>query len=540
VQTGLAGVLTSVDGVKRNVMNRNNSDTTNGDIMLLEDDGGEEEDGRSVVERREAKLLQMIQIQVWVRMMVWSLEQEVGWEFLSRVVASAEPRDADLSSKNGASSSSVDVDDAKSMGKKSKKNKNKKSKGSDCNKSAKKKKQSIIIAPPRESLLRDVRTLTELAPYVLPPSSDFAQWLKSTLTFGYRQTVPEYGAELFDHFEIDAVVEPIMLKRNASSTSRRSERSEVSRSPAKKGGEGNAGAMSGSPTKRLMKRRNERQRAYFASLAEESKAPGDNDDESATITGSTITGSLSTVTSVSRSSSVREKGDAALFKTSVSLVLSHTASHNPFLKGSARGNYVGNHFNTKLSNITSLFREVKAPPKPKPVPAAKKRGKDPELQRSKSLPEKHSAPANQPRRRPTTAKTRLLASTPPNGTPPKRPRSPTASSSFRKAAAPLFQVDETPLRPIIDETPTPKQPRQRSFINARDDYDYSFNAVGIRSLAGSIVVETPVRREPSLRGAVRPTNLWGAPDPSRRSPRKRPSARRGRNDDVTADSITPV
>ena len=150
----------------------------------------------------------------------------------------------------------------------------------------------------------------ELAPYVLPPSLDFAQRLKSTLTFGFRQTIPEYGAELFDHFEIE-IAEPITIKRGGTDashvSSRRSKRSEVSYSPVKgddgaKGNDSNA-----SPTKRLMEKRNERQRAYFASLAEDEQASGKaGDDES-----STVAGSLSTANS--RSGGAREKDDAVLF-----------------------------------------------------------------------------------------------------------------------------------------------------------------------------------------------------------------------------------
>jgi len=233
VEVGLAGILKSVATVKWEVMNRNNN---NEPTMYGED----EQEGSAA--KKEARLLQTIQIQVWIRMMVWSLEQEVGWEFLGRVIALAEAK-AEEAGLEGA----VVVD--KKGKKKGKKNKKK----------SKQTKQQSNSTSPRQSLVADVRTLAELAPYVLPPSLEFAQWLKSTLTYEFRQTIPQYGAKLFDHFEIE-IVEPIALKRSgtdASNASRRSERSEVSRSPVKGSGKSNASSASGSgsPTKQMMNKR---------------------------------------------------------------------------------------------------------------------------------------------------------------------------------------------------------------------------------------------------------------------------------------------
>ena len=170
--------------------------------------------------------------------------------------------------------------------------------------------------------------------------------------------------------------EPIALKRSGtdqSHLSHRSERSQVSHSPVKEGT--SSSGVTGSPTKNLIEKRQKRQQAYFASLAEEIKVSNNSvaaDDESATITGS-----VSTVTSTSRASSTnREKDDTVLFKTSVSLTSTvPSRTQNPFLKGSARANYVGSHLSSKLSNITSLFREVKAPVKPKPLVPVKKEKK---------------------------------------------------------------------------------------------------------------------------------------------------------------------
>ena len=60
-----------------------------------------------------------------------------------------------------------------------------------------------------------------------------------------------------------------------------------------------------------------------------------------------------------------EKDDTKLLKTSVSLTaaVKPKSKENPFLKGSARGTYVGSHLSSKLSNISTLFREVTVPVK---------------------------------------------------------------------------------------------------------------------------------------------------------------------------------
>jgi len=226
---------------------------------------------------------------------------------------------------------------------------------------------------PRQSLVQHLITLLELVPYVLPPSMDFSFWVKDTLTFGYRHNIPDYGTEILDHFEIE-IVEPIALKRSGTDTSRRSTRSEVSYSPEKKKtrteGGGDSSINVGSPSRTIAERRAKRQQAYFASLMEEKASAASTtsvnpDDESATITGS-----ISTVTSTSRGSKRSrgpdiEKDDAKLLKTSVSLTAAAKpkSQSNPFLKGSARGTYVGSHLSSKLSNISTLFREVTIPAK---------------------------------------------------------------------------------------------------------------------------------------------------------------------------------
>ena len=58
----------------------------------------------------------------------------------------------------------------------------------------------------------DLASLAELAPYVLPPSLDFARWLRGALTYSFRQPIPDYDRELLDHFEVDGG-EPIVLRR---------------------------------------------------------------------------------------------------------------------------------------------------------------------------------------------------------------------------------------------------------------------------------------------------------------------------------------
>lgn len=544
VEASLAGVLKSVDRMKWEVMNRNN---------IIQ---GSAEDDDVLVTKNDARLLTMIQLQVWMRMMVWSLEDCTGWEFLERVIALADAKH----------------DSNKDSGKKLKGNKKKKKSKKKGNKASSNKKSSQTLSP-RDSLVQDVRLLMELAPYVLPPSLDFSQWLKDTLTYGFRQSIPEYGTELFDHFEIE-VAEPIALKRSGTDTSQMSERSQVSHSPVKvtvvrRGNSSSniSGDSSASPTKQIMDIRHQRQQAYFASLAEEERASAD--DETATITGS-----LSTVTSTSKSAgSVREKDDTILLKTSVSLTSAAPAqTSNPFLKGSARGSYVGSHLSSKLSNITSLFREVKAAPKPKKAPPAKVISKavEPKKKNNPSLPWKVNnvtstkAPppasvttksASVASKRKFTAMssasrmTRLLSASPPKETPYKRPRP--GTSSFRHVA---FAVGETPSRQIVEETPIMKnQPvsaRQR--LRFRDDNPYVGNSIVAETPLGNNngVAETPQQKSilRGGRGGPAPTNLWNMQHSARRSGKSKMDTRRqhhrqfGRNGNFSTgqEHLSPV
>ena len=320
---GLVQVFKSVDRVKWDVTNRHSNDE--GD------------------QNKETSLLHTIQIQIWMRMTIWKLEQENGWEFFLKVVSLAGEAVVGNGTKRPAG----------------KRKKKKKPKGD---------KEELSH---RESFINDVKMLAELAPYVLAPSMEFSLWLKDTMTFGFRESLPDFGAEIFEHFEIE-LAGPISLKRNSTDQPSCSISHTSDAKQEKACNASSTGDADHSPTRQLLERRTKRQNAYYESLAEDKLETNSlsADDETATLTGSmtcSTTGSLSTVTANSRTSksSVREKDDTILFKTSVSLT-SKTASQtkNPFLKDSARGAYVGSHLSSKLSNITALFREVKAPPRP--------------------------------------------------------------------------------------------------------------------------------------------------------------------------------
>ena len=224
--------------------------------------------------------------------------------------------------------------------------------------------------------------MTELVPYVIPVSINLSQWLKYTLTFGFRQRIPDYFTKLFDHFEIELIDEPSCNVVLNQTTSDDNSLIMVPAIPDKDGDIRvgnllNATTNYDSPTKQLLAKRHNRQRAYFASLVNEEEGTGmstnsntvnDNNETNTTGSKSTTTTTTSTVAK-SSSSSVREEQnniDKLLFKTPVSLTAtaSFARTSNPFLMGSARGIYVGSHLGSKLSNITALFREVKAAPPP--------------------------------------------------------------------------------------------------------------------------------------------------------------------------------
>jgi hypothetical protein len=312
IMDGLADFIMSVKSVKQKILNRH----TNG------------EDGDSNKLSIEERLLRLLQIQIWIRIMVWNFNRENGWGMLQRV---------------------SELNKSESQGK----SKGKRKKG--------KKKPSDSVSP-RNSFVKDIISLFELVPYVLPPLMEFSQWLKDTLTFGFQQSIPEFGRDIFDHFEVEYVVnaqEPKMANLDISKPSKVETKLYV----ASAGSALNSKATTNG---------SERQQAFFSSLA--CKPLNVNaDGESATI-GSDASIARSHCTSGSSKALSDKEADSTLFKISLSLTAAvPKRKENPFLKGSARGVYVGSHFSSKLSNITSLFREVKAPPKPKPVVTAKRK-----------------------------------------------------------------------------------------------------------------------------------------------------------------------
>ena len=450
IQKELSKVVISVGMMKRRVMDRTiglNSATADDSNTNDEEAAAAAAAQQQQLVKREASLLQMIQIQLWIRMMMWSLEGEVGWTYLEEIVNLTEDEDG-----NG-------VDDDGGKKQKKKKKKKKKGKRKQLAKGMEGVSNKQDRQTPRQALVDHLTALFELVPYVLPPSMDFSVWVKDILTFGYRQNIPEYGAEILEHFEIE-LVEPIALKRSGTDTSRRSTKSEVSHSPVKNCAGGS------SPSRQIAERRAKRQQAYFASLMEEEKASVSTsvnaDDESATITGS-----ISTVTSTSRGSKRSrgpdiEKDDTKLLKTSVSLTaaVKPKCKENPFLKGSARGTYVGSHLSSKLSNISTLFREVTVPVKKpkmktasattsllannkrKAVPKEKKRKVDEEA--GPKAPFNITAKVNREQQLNISGKTRVRE------TPTKKLR--VDRTSFLSGRAETYPPLSTPRR-IIEETP---------------------------------------------------------------------------------------
>jgi len=91
IQKELSKIITSVEMMKRKVMNRNvvgfsrnsNNNDDNNHVR-------EEQEAALLLAKKDASLLQMIQIQVWIRMMMWSLEGDAGWTYLEQVVKLSE------------------------------------------------------------------------------------------------------------------------------------------------------------------------------------------------------------------------------------------------------------------------------------------------------------------------------------------------------------------------------------------------------------------------------------------------------------------
>jgi hypothetical protein len=128
----------------------------------------------------------------------------------------------------------------------------------------------------------------------------------------------------------------------------------------------------------------------------------------------------------------------------------------------------------------------------------------------------------------------LSSSAPAEETPRKqRPFRPFVSTrGGAGASAPSFQVEETPLRSIVEETPAAKRPSRgpRSLLGPDAD------AVGA-ARRDAVVAETPAPRggggggpgAPSF--SVRPTTLWGAPQDAARPAAQPTPPRRSWSDD---------
>ena len=451
----LGQFVKSVESIKVQVMNRGINNEHKNEKKISE----------------EEKLLRILQIQIWIRIMVWNFNKEEGLNILKQLL--------ELSGE-------VEKDGSKN---KSKKKKNKKKSKSSAEPSA------------SQSFVRDIIMLFDLVPYVLPPSVEFSQWLKDTLTFGFQQSIPEFGMAIFNHFEVDFVNNPVGSEVEVSSTN---EKPQISAKPV-------------DSTDKSLAKGKEQQQAYFSLLA--SKPLSVNaDGETATI-GSDATiaarSHRSSSTGSSKTTKSDKEADATLFKTSVSLTATvPKRKENPFLKGSARGVYVGSHFSSKLSNISSLFREVKAPAKPKPAVVTTKRKTPPEQSKYTPVVAATMAPANIPSNKTSSAlafinnkyKTSHQPLNLSSETPRKRLK-PTPNSSFPDIHLPLANksIPATPLE-VIGETPS-KPTRLTVRHNATYLPYINNNVVGATPL--QVIGETPAKKTRSAARRLKPNALDG-------------------------------
>ena len=510
-------------------------------------------------------------------MMAWSLERDAGWELLGRAISLSDSKwreeaeavdgavDVTTAAVTAAAVAAMAAGSNKKRGSKSRKKKKKKTNNND-DRGGRSKEEEERKKTARDCLVEDVRVLTGLAPYVLPASLGFSSWLRHTLTFGHRQRVPDYGAELFEHFEIDVAKTTAASMSSSSSSpspssSRRADADAADAAapsrPPGISGTSNSASVAGNragaseddgPARRLMGERHDRQRAYFASLAGGGEKATSSNDSSAAANDETATnaGSSSTATSNSKSSSssssARGKDDALLFKTPVSLTAAAGArTSNPFLGGSARGSYVGSHLGSKLSNITSLFREVRAAPPPPPArpdPSAKARvagrrgeGLPPPKASAASAASSSSATtmmARKKRKADFDARARSSSLSPVKETPVKRRRPPFAPPRAT-SSGPMLVVAERPRRlpPVIGETSAGRQPGTSARLRPRlRDYDHHPRDAGSTIVAETpqqqrrsaregdpVVAETPQHRQPKrddgpAASSLLPTNLW--------------------------------
>jgi hypothetical protein len=297
---------------------------------------------------------------------------------------------------------------------------------------------------------------------------EFSQWLKNILTFNFQQSIPEFGIDIMDHFEIE-FVENIAESQSGDMM----DSSKLRKSKVTSCTEAQFSSLDTSLSRKAVENGSARQQAFFSSLARKPLS-ANADGESATIgSDASIARSHSTSTGSTKTSVQSEKeADAALFKTSLSLTAAvPKRKQNPFLKDSARGVYVGSHFSSKLSNIATLFREV---PKPKPVVATA--NKTNPLLGNDNVTQLNSArmSSNEPEstlssiiNKPSVARLSLDPST---ETPRKRLKS-TPDSRWSNINLPSVNnfVASTPLK-VIGETPS-KKPRHaaRDYNAALDD-----------------------------------------------------------------------
>lgn len=475
VHEGLGRFVKSVESARAEVINRNSIN-----------DVDENEKNKN---QNENTLLRLLQIQIWIRIMIWNFNREEGYGVLRQLLESNEKY------------VKADKIHVKSKGRYKKKGKMK-SKSDNHS--------------PGQSVIKDITMLFELVPYVLPPSVEFSQWVKDTLTFGFQQSIPEFGMEILDHFEIDFVENSTeMVGKN--DTARRSSITENTILPF---------GSTSSDSKQVIKGKTQQQ-AYFSSLATQPLSVN-ADGESATITSEATIAARSHRSSSSGSTRTTiqsdKVADKSLFKKSVSLTAAvPKRKENPFLKHSARGVYVGSHFSSKLSNISSLFREVKTPTNPKPTAIAAKRKDPPKKSISSVMTSVNSKSANMPLTKTQHDKAssaiafvnnKYKTSHQPFNLPPETPRKrlkPAPDSRFSNINLPSVNVPAaaTP-RQIIGETPAKQfAVHRKTTCNPSNNglSDTTNNVVGATPL--QIIGETPAKQPQKTARRLKPNALDG-------------------------------